>query len=131
MTKVYSIFSNSCHCSPAGNSISWYERHRPSATPEDSPVEASVAMLFGQLGRAHSLFEIRASLAPSEGKLSYLGIQAPNRSILAYANAHRPSNATSSCSTACWRGAPAAGIPHPAEAAQSGVHGDSVVPQCV
>ena len=63
-----------------------------------------MAMLFGQLGRAHSLFEIRGGLAPSEGKLSYLGIQAPNRSILAYANAHRPSNATSSCSTACWRG---------------------------
>ena len=49
-----------------------------------------VAMLFCQLGRAHSLREICGGLATCEGKLSHLGIQAPNRSSLAYANAHRP-----------------------------------------
>lgn len=49
-----------------------------------------VAMLFCQLGRAHSLREICAGLATCEGKLSHLGITAPARSTLAYANAHRP-----------------------------------------
>lgn len=49
-----------------------------------------VAMLFCQLGRAHSLREICGGLASCEGKLAHLGITAPNRSTLAYANAHRP-----------------------------------------
>jgi len=49
-----------------------------------------VAMLFCQLGRAHSLREICGGLASCEGKLSHLGIAAPSRSTLAYANAHRP-----------------------------------------
>jgi hypothetical protein len=49
-----------------------------------------VAMLFCQLGRAHSLREICGGLRSSEGKLKHLGIMAPNRSTLAYANEHRP-----------------------------------------
>ena len=49
-----------------------------------------VAMLFCQLGRAHSLREICGGLRSSEGKLQHLGITAPSRSTLAYANAHRP-----------------------------------------
>jgi hypothetical protein len=50
-----------------------------------------VAMLFCQLGRAHSLREICGGLASCEGKLSHLGVQtAPSRSTLSYANAHRP-----------------------------------------
>ena len=49
-----------------------------------------VAMLFCQLGRAHSLREICGGLASCEGKLAHLGIEAPKRSSLAYANAHRP-----------------------------------------
>jgi hypothetical protein len=49
-----------------------------------------VAMLFCQLGRAHSLREICGGLRSSEGKLKPLGITAPNRSTLAYANEHRP-----------------------------------------
>jgi len=49
-----------------------------------------VAMLFCQLGRAHSLREICGGLASCEGKLAHLGIEAPSRSTLAYANAHRP-----------------------------------------
>jgi len=49
-----------------------------------------VAMLFCQLGRAHSLREICHGLSTCEGKLSHLGIeQAPKRSSLAYANEHR------------------------------------------
>jgi len=49
-----------------------------------------VAMLFCQLGRAHSLREITNGLRSCEGKLKHLGITAPNRSTLAYANEHRP-----------------------------------------
>jgi len=49
-----------------------------------------VAMLFCQLGRAHSLREICGGLQSAEGKLSHLGIRAPARATLAYANAHRP-----------------------------------------
>ena len=48
-----------------------------------------VAMLFCQLGRAHSLREIEGGLRSCEGKLAHLGIKAPARSSLSYANAHR------------------------------------------
>ena len=46
-----------------------------------------VAMLFCQLGRAHSLREICGGLASCEGKLHHLGT--PKRSTLSYANEHR------------------------------------------
>jgi len=49
-----------------------------------------VAMMFCQLGRAHSLREIEGGLKSCEGKLTHLGIEAPARSSLSYANAHRP-----------------------------------------
>jgi hypothetical protein len=49
-----------------------------------------VAMLFCQLGKAQSLREICGGLASCEGRLAHLGITAPNRSTLAYANEHRP-----------------------------------------
>ena len=49
-----------------------------------------VAMLFCQLGRAHSLREICGGLASCEGRLAHLGIEAPAKSTLSYANAHRP-----------------------------------------
>ncbi len=49
-----------------------------------------VAMLLCQLGRAHSLRESCGGLASCEGKRSHLGITAPARSTLAYANEYRP-----------------------------------------
>lgn len=50
-----------------------------------------VAMLFCQLGSAHSLREICGGLATSLGKMVHLGLKAaPKRSTLAYANEHRP-----------------------------------------
>jgi len=49
-----------------------------------------VGMLFCQLGRAHSLREIEGGLRSCEGKLAHLGIEAPVRSSLSYANSHRP-----------------------------------------
>jgi hypothetical protein len=49
-----------------------------------------VAMLFCQLGQAHSLREISGGLATCLGKLKHLGVErAPNRSTLSYANEHR------------------------------------------
>jgi hypothetical protein len=47
-------------------------------------------MLFCQLGRAHSLREICGGLASCEGRLAHLGVTAPKKSSLSYANAHRP-----------------------------------------
>lgn len=53
--------------------------------------EQFVAMLFCQMGAAHSLREICGGLATAMGKLVHLGLrQAPTRSTLAYANEHRP-----------------------------------------
>jgi len=50
-----------------------------------------VAMLFCQLGQAHSLREICGGLATCLGKVKHLGIDdAPKRSTLSYANEHRP-----------------------------------------
>ena len=49
-----------------------------------------VAMLFCQLGKAHTLREINGGLRSCEGKLDHLGIEAPKRSSLSYANARRP-----------------------------------------
>ena len=48
-----------------------------------------VSMLFCQLGRAQSLREIINGLRSCEGKLKHLGISAPKRTTLAYANEHR------------------------------------------
>lgn len=53
--------------------------------------EQFVAMLFCQLGQAHSLREICGGLATCLGKLRHLGVEsAPKRSTLSYANEHRP-----------------------------------------
>ena len=50
-----------------------------------------VAMLFCQLAQARSLREIVGGLLCCEGKLKHLGLaDAPGRSTLSYANAHRP-----------------------------------------
>ena len=53
--------------------------------------EQLVAMLFCQVGSAHSLREICGGLATALGRVVYLGLkEAPTRSMLAYANEHRP-----------------------------------------
>jgi len=50
-----------------------------------------VAMLFCQMGAAHSLREICGGLATALENLVHLGLkEAPHRSTLAYANEHRP-----------------------------------------
>ncbi len=50
-----------------------------------------LAMMYCQVGRAHSLREICGGLACCEGHLKHLGVPvAPKKSTLAYANEHRP-----------------------------------------
>jgi len=50
-----------------------------------------VSMLFCQIAQAKSLREISGGLACCMGKMRHLGMkQAPNKSTLSYANAHRP-----------------------------------------
>jgi len=50
-----------------------------------------VSMLFCQIAHAKSLREISGGLACCMGKVRHLGMkQAPNKSTLSYANAHRP-----------------------------------------
>ena len=50
-----------------------------------------VAMLFCQLGQAHSLREIVGGLGSTLGKKVHMGLRGtPKRSTLSYANAHRP-----------------------------------------
>lgn len=48
-----------------------------------------VAMLFCHAGRARSLREIEGGLKSCEGKWAHLGIEAPARASLSYANARR------------------------------------------
>ena len=58
-----------------------------------SSIFSQLLQLFPRLEfykRAHSLREITNGLRSCEGKLKHLGIAAPNRSTLAYANEHRP-----------------------------------------
>ena len=60
------------------------------ATLDPLPIQF-VAMVFCQMGAAHSLREICGGLATATGKLVPSGpYQAPTRSTLAYANTHRP-----------------------------------------
>lgn len=50
-----------------------------------------VAILFAQIGGAHSPYEICGGLATALGKLNHLGLgEAPKRSTLSYTNANRP-----------------------------------------
>lgn len=49
-----------------------------------------VSMLFCQFAQASSLREITMGLQSCEGKLSHLGMSAPKRSTLSYANQNRP-----------------------------------------
>jgi Domain of unknown function (DUF4372)/Transposase DDE domain len=93
MTRFCSIFSQLLHLFPRTEFqkavvATQAERHARGFTCW----EQFVAMLFCQLGRAHSLREICGGLASCEGKLAHLGITkpAPKRATLAYANAHRP-----------------------------------------
>jgi len=92
MNRVSSIFSQILQNIPRLEFQSLVQKHKAERHARGFTCwRQLVAMLFCQLGRAHSLREICGGLATCEGKLRHLGLNdAPARSTLAYANQHRP-----------------------------------------
>jgi hypothetical protein len=91
MSKYNSLFSQLLGFFPRSEFHSMVKEHNAEYKAKGfSCWQQFVAMLFCQLGRANSLNEITKGLATCEGKLSHLGITAPKKSSLAYANEHRP-----------------------------------------
>ena len=92
MTRFSSIFSQLLQLFPRLEFEQAVKEHQAErSTKGFSSWGQFVAMLFCQLGRAHSLREICGGLASCEGKLKHLGVpEAPKKSTLAYANEHRP-----------------------------------------
>ena len=92
MNKVCSIFSQVLKLFPRGDFEKAVKEHKAERHARGfTSWGQCMAMLFCQLGRAHSLREICGGLACCEGQLKHLGVPvAPNKSTLAYANEHRP-----------------------------------------
>lgn len=92
MTRFSSIFSQLLQLFPRVEFEQAVKKHKADKGAKGFTCWGQfVAMLFCQLGRAHSLREICGGLASCEGKLKHLGIpEAPSKSTLAYANQHRP-----------------------------------------
>ena len=92
MNRVCSIFSQLLHFFPRLEFEGLVKKHKAERHARGFTCWGQfIAMLFCQLGQAHSLREICGGLAACEGRLRHLGLpEAPKRSTLAYANAHRP-----------------------------------------
>jgi hypothetical protein len=92
VNRVCSIFSQLLQLFPRLEFEQLVRRHRAERHARGFTCWGQfIAMLFCQLGQAHSLREICGGLASCEGKLRHLGLpDAPKRSTLAYANQHRP-----------------------------------------
>ena len=92
MNKFNSIFGQILQLFPGTQfEIFVKETDSAKATKGFSCWTQFVAMLFCQLGHAHSLREICGGLAPSMGKMVRLGLKkAPSPSTLSYANENRP-----------------------------------------
>ena len=92
MNRVCSIFSQLLQFFPRLEFAALVVKHRAQRHARGFTCWGQfIAMLFCQLGQAHSLREICGGLAACEGKLRHLGLSgSPPRSTLAYANAHRP-----------------------------------------
>src|SRR6202795_2690592 len=92
MYKVCSIFSQVLRLFARGEFESAVKEHKAERHARGFTSWGQfMAMLFCQLGRAHSLREICGGLACCEGQLKHLGVPvAPKKSTLAYANEHRP-----------------------------------------
>src|SRR5438093_8731278 len=91
MTRFSSIFSQLLQLFPRTEFEQAVKKHNAERGAKGFTCWGQfVAMMFCQLGRAHSLREICGGLASCEGKLKHLGIPAaPKKSTLAYANQHR------------------------------------------
>ena len=92
MDKVCSIFSQVLKLFSRGDFEKAVKEHKAERHARGFTSWGQfMAMLFCQLGRAHSLREICGGLACCEGQLKHLGVPvAPKKSTLAYANEHRP-----------------------------------------
>ncbi len=92
MLRVASLFSQILSVFPRSEFQQAVKKHRAERHSKGfSCWDQFVAMLFCQLGQAHSLREICGGLACSVGKIRHLGVdRAPKKSTLAYANKHRP-----------------------------------------
>lgn len=92
MNRVCSIFSQVLKLFSRGDFEKAVEEHKAERHARGFTSWGQfIAMLFCQLGRAHSLREICGGLACCEGQLKHLGAPvAPKKSTLAYANEHRP-----------------------------------------
>jgi hypothetical protein len=91
MFKVCSIFSQVLKLFPRRDFEQAVKEHKAERHARGFPSWGQfMAMLFCQLGRAHSWREICGGLACCEGQLKHWGVPvAPKRSTLAYANEHR------------------------------------------
>jgi len=87
-----SLFSQLLQMIPRDGFDQLVVQHRAEARSKGfSCWDQFVAMLFCQVAQAHSLREISMGLSSTQGKLIHLGLhEAPSRSTLSYANAHRP-----------------------------------------
>jgi hypothetical protein len=92
MYKVCSIFSQVLRLFSRGDFEKVVKEHKAERHARGFTSWGQfMAMLFCQLGGAHSLREICGGLACCEGQLKHLGVPvAPKKSTLAYANGHRP-----------------------------------------
>jgi len=92
LSTVCSIFSQVLKLIPRAGFDAAVRKHKAERNAKGFTCWGQlVAMLFCQLGSVNSLRDISNGLAASEGKLRHLGLpEAPRRSTLAYANAHRP-----------------------------------------
>ena len=91
MSQFSSVFSQILKLFPRGEFAELVKKHDGERQAKGFTCWTQfVAMTFCQLGRAQSLREITDGLRSCEGKLRHLGIDAPARSTLAYANEHRP-----------------------------------------
>ena len=91
MSQFSSVFSQILKLFPRGEFAELVNKHEGDRQAKGFTCWTQfVAMIFCQLGRAQSLREITDGLRSCEGKLVHLGIEAPARSTLAYANERRP-----------------------------------------
>ena len=92
MVKVASLFSQLLNEFPRHEFDALVRRHRVERGAKGfTSWTQFVAMLFCQVAKADSLREICNGLSCCLGKLVHLGVMnAPKRSTLSYANAHRP-----------------------------------------
>ena len=92
MTPVCSIFSQILQLIPRGQFNQAVKQHKAERAAKGFTCWGQfVAMLFCQVAHMNSLREVCLGLACCEDSLKQLGLGAtPNKSTLAYANAHRP-----------------------------------------